>query len=204
MEHLDDERLIEFLTAVDAAEQIERSKPLNLGASAAYYAQRLHWPVFPLKPRGKTPLTSHGFKDASRDLDVIASWWMRWPDANIGTPTGIEGCGLDVIDVDGRTGVASMRLLKHALCPEDCSAETFCGSTGELPPIFARSMTPGADDGPGFHYFIRATGDGNTTAMDPGVDYRGAGGYVVLPPSVGFNGRRYTWAFRPALPGGQA
>lgn len=200
MHTLDDEQLVEFLTAVDSAELIDKAKPLNLAASAHYYARAYSWPVFPLKPRGKTPLTRHGFKDATRDTEQIRAWWTQWPDANIGTPTGDEGCGYDVIDIDGRTGIRSLADLKHAQCPPDCSAVTFCQATGELPPVLARSMTPGGDDGPGFHYFIAATGDGNTTSMDPGIDYRGAGGYVVIAPSVGFNNIRYTWISRPALP----
>jgi hypothetical protein len=197
---LTDEQLVAFLAAIDAVEQVERSKPLDLAASALFYAQRLNWPVFPLKPRGKTPLTRHGFKDATRDPTTIAQWWARWPDANVGTPTGADGCGYDVIDVDGRTGIASLVRLKHAHCPPDCTAEAFCDALGEIPTPLARAMTPGGDDGPGFHYFIPATGDGNTTALEPGIDYRGAGGYVVLCPSIGFNGNRYTWITRPPLP----
>ncbi len=40
-------------------------------------------PVFPLKPLGKTPLTEHGFKDATTDQEQIQAWWKEWPDANI-------------------------------------------------------------------------------------------------------------------------
>lgn len=197
---LTDEQLVEFLTALDAEQILDKSKPTDLARSALYYAQAFEWPVFPLKPRGKTPLTRHGFKDATLNPATIRAWWTTWPDANIGTPTGPDGCGHDVIDIDGRTGIRSLAAIKHALCPPDCSSITFCPALGELPPVLARSMTPGGEDGPGFHYFIAATGDGNTTGMDPGIDYRGAGGYVVLPPSLGFNGHRYTWISRPALP----
>jgi hypothetical protein len=194
MATLDDEQLSDFLAAIDAAEIIEKNKPLNLEASALYYAARIGWPIFPLKPRGKTPLTRHGFKDATRDLDQIRAWWHTNPDANIGTPTGPEGCGYDVIDVDGIEGHRSIADLKHHLCPPDCSAETFCNATGELPPISLRCFTPG---GPGRHYYTPATGDGNASRYLPGLDYRGHGGYVVLPPSIGLNGRRYTWITRP-------
>ena len=33
--------------------------------------------VFPCKPHGKTPLTQHGFKDATRDERQILTWWDR-------------------------------------------------------------------------------------------------------------------------------
>lgn len=195
---LSDEQVVDFLAAIDAAELLYAQREISLADSALFYAERIGWPVFPLKPRGKAPLTRNGFKDATRDRDTVISWWMRWPEANIGTPTGADGCGYDVIDIDGRLGIASLADLKHADCPDDCSADTFCAATGELPPVVCRAMTPGDSDGPGFHYFIEPTGDGNGTNIAPGIDYRGAGGYIVAPPSIGANGARYAWVTRPA------
>jgi len=46
-------------------------------------------PVFPLVPKGKAPLTAHGFKDATDDEAKIRAWWTATPDANIGMPTGL-------------------------------------------------------------------------------------------------------------------
>lgn len=194
---LDDEQLVEFLAAVDAAEILTNDKPIDLAASALYYATRYRWPVFPLQPRGKKPLTNHGFKDATTDPDTVRAWWTQHPDANIGVPTGPDGIGLDVIDVDGPAGYASLALLKHAHCDSTCSTVTFCPATGELPEVVARAWTPG---GPGMHYFTPATGDGNASRYMPGLDYRGAGGYVVVAPSLGLSGKRYSWITRPALP----
>ena len=217
---LNDEQLSDFLAQVDAAEIVSKNKPINLEASALYYAARIGWPVFPLKPRGKTPLLrsahaegdprrgtctgecgrpGHGLYDATLDPEQIRAWWDAEPEANIGTPTGPDGCGYDVIDVDGRTGLATLADLKHASCPPGCSDETFCAATGEIPPVLYRSITPGKDDGPGRHLFIAATGDGNASRYEPGMDYRGKGGYVVLPPSTGLNGNRYSWITRPEV-----
>ena len=54
--------------------------------------QALHWgtkvPIFPLKPGGKTPLSAHGFKDATQDEAQIRAWWTKHPEAEIGVPTG--------------------------------------------------------------------------------------------------------------------
>ena len=69
-----------------------------LNAALGYAAQGLY--VFPIKPRGKTPLTNHGFKDASTDPEQIRAWWTRWPDANIGITTG-KASGFWVLDLDG-------------------------------------------------------------------------------------------------------
>ena len=60
-------------------------------------------PVFPCrncpedKPKDKTPLTPHGFKDATCDPEIVHQWWTSWPDALIGVPTGER---FVVVDVD--------------------------------------------------------------------------------------------------------
>src|SRR4051794_7866020 len=56
-------------------------------------------PVFPCNPGSKKPLTEHGFKDATTSQAIISAWWMRWPDAMVGAPTG-EVSGIVVLDVD--------------------------------------------------------------------------------------------------------
>src|SRR5699024_12735745 len=45
-------------------------------------------PVFPCVPGGKRPLTRHGFHDATNDPDQAEAWWRKYPNANIGVPTG--------------------------------------------------------------------------------------------------------------------
>lgn len=175
-----------LLHAVEAV-GIIRPEPVDMRAAALWYADKLGWPVFPLKARGKTPLTRNGFKDATLELAAIHAWWTDTPDANIGVPTGPAptGCGFDVIDVDGDIGIASMQQL-----------------AGELPQVVAIAFTPG--DGmqrrPGRHLFTPATGHGNTVGFEPGMDYRGAGGYIVAPPSIALHGVRYAWIERPEVP----
>jgi putative DNA primase/helicase len=130
--------------------------------------------VFPCRPRGKDPLTTHGFKDATRDEAQIHRWWMRWPNANIGLPTGEEN-ELVVIDVDGIEGEKRLAML----------GEKF----GKLPPT-SRGKT-----GNGRHIFF-AVPDGCDpipSSVAEGLDIRGDGGYVVGPPSVHPNGKAYEW-----------
>ena len=201
MTQLNDEQLSDLIAAVDAAEVIAKNKPIDMGAAALWYATTLRWPVFPLRPNGKQPLTRHGFKDATLDPDKIRAWWAKWPDANIGVPTGRRdngGCGYDVLDIDGREGLATLATIKHSNCEPGCSAEEFCPATGDLPPISARAFTPG--DGkraPGRHYYTPAAGGTNTSHALPSIDTRGDGGYVCVPPSIDSTGRRYTWLDRP-------
>ncbi len=47
-------------------------------------------PVFPVAARDKVPLirNGRGFRDATTNLAQIETWWRRFPQANIGVPTG--------------------------------------------------------------------------------------------------------------------
>src|SRR5690606_23413178 len=114
---------------------------------------------------------SRGFKDATTNLAQVRAWWTATPDANIGIPTGH---GFDVIDIDPPDGPLSLLELRDA---------------GLVPEVIGKVITPRYGD----HLYVRASGDGNTAGLLPGIDYRGLGGYVVAPPSIGPNGVRYTW-----------
>lgn len=165
----------ERLAQIADREQAEREQRLGAPdalASAAVWYARNGIAVFPLRPRDKRPIPgSHGFKDATTDVEQVILWWKANPLANIGVPTGLT---FDVIDIDGPPGYASLADLREA---------------DLVPPILARAYTPRG----GQHLYVKPTGDGNATAVRPGIDYRGKGGYVVAPPSAGGNGKRYDW-----------
>lgn len=149
----------------DAADAARRNRPEALLAAALWYAAN-GIAVFPLEPRGKKPLPgSRGFKDASTDEETIRAWWAATPSANIGAPTGIT---FDVIDIDGPQGVITM-----ISGPQPTMYQ-------QLPPLLGKVLTPRPG---GQHLYVPPTGRGNAAAIFPGVDYRGAGGYVVVPPS---------------------
>lgn len=153
----------------DANDRLNR--PDALARAAMWYAKN-GIAVFPCKPRDKTPATAHGFKDATTDAAQIAAWWSANPAYNVAAPTGIT---FDAIDVDGPEGVGALWGL---------------GADVTLPEPIGHSLTsrPG-----GHHVFIQPTGAGNKAGIYKHVDYRGKGGYVVLPPSIGANGQRYRW-----------
>ncbi|MBI5445867.1 MAG: bifunctional DNA primase/polymerase [Deltaproteobacteria bacterium] len=134
-------------------------------------------PVFPCRPNGKEPLTGRGFLDASTDPEQIRAWWQRWPDANIGIPTG-DPSGWLVVDLDrkpGADGVAELQRLQEQNGP---IPHTACARTG----------------GGGLHLIFRHPGGiRSRTGVRPGIDVRGDGGYIVAPPSVHASGRRYEW-----------
>lgn len=129
--------------------------------------------VFPLKPHDKVPMTAHGCLDASQSHEHVATWWTRWPDANLGIATGATS-GVLVVDVDGAEGEAA--LSQYAPLPATVEARTGKG----------RHLSFALPDG------VRL---GNTARrLGPQVDTRGDGGYVVAPPSIHPNGHAYRWA----------
>lgn len=149
----------------------DRERQAELMEAAAGYAGR-GLPVFPCQ--GKTPLTEHGFHDASMDAATVLTWWTRWPEANIGIPTGAVS-GLDVLDVDvqhGGQGTLAELERKHGKLP----------ATVEV-------LTPSG----GRHHWFAHGRELKSTAgkLGSGVDTRGEGGYVLVPPSASENGRAY-------------
>lgn len=147
----------------------------DLLSAALTYAAR-GWAVFPIKPRGKTPLTSHGLKDATCDPATIKAWWQRWPTANIGLPAG-RAAGFVVVDIDPRHG-------------GDVTLDELIARHGILPPT-PESMTGGGGRHLLFGYDERVRNSANN--IGPGIDTRGDGGYIVAPPSVHASGKAYVW-----------
>jgi len=138
-------------------------------ATAAMMLARREIPVFPCTPGGKHPLTSHGFHDASTDLATVNAWWQRWPDANIGMPTG-SASGVDVVDVDVHAGGNGFGAFERARL----------AGLAEGWAWLVRTPSGGVHA-----YFLRQGGDEQRSWQVPSqhVDFRGDGGYIVAPPS---------------------
>jgi putative DNA primase/helicase len=130
-------------------------------------------PVFPCEPRGKHPLVKCGFKSATRETEQIRQWWAKWPKANIAIPTGAVS-GFVALDIDpgGDDSLAELTRQYRAL-PETCEVKT--GRGRQL--WFESPAVP----------------IGCKTGFRRGLDSRGDGGYVIVPPSIHANGRRYTF-----------
>jgi hypothetical protein len=130
-------------------------------------------PVFPCRnsprdhERHKKPMTQSGYMDATCDPSVVRKWWTQFPNALIGMPTGWI-TGISVLDID---------------CKHGKNGFTYMGSRNwqSRTPVVARTGTGGAH-----LYFkhdnIRCT----TDEIASGVDTRGDGGYVIVPPSEGY------------------
>ena len=149
----------------------------NAFLDAALEYAELGIPVFPLQPNSKEPMKgSHGLLDASTDADQIRRWWAKTPNANIGARTGNGYVVLDfdMDDAKGEDGLETLREWESA--------------HGELPETVTAITGRG-----GMHLWYRVGGNvQNSTNADKGVDVRGDGGFVVMPPSVHPNGTAYT------------
>ena len=123
--------------------------------------------MFPCEPSGKRPLTKGGHWEATTDEKRIRAWWGRWPEANVGVPTG-KASSLLVLDVDGGEGFAAL-----------AEIELSCG----LAPKSTRARTGGGGEHLYFRYPTDVEVRNSQGYLGPGLDIRGEGGYVLVPPS---------------------
>lgn len=126
-------------------------------------------PVFPVAAGGKQPLTRHGFHDATTDLDRAHAWWSAAPAANIGMPTGAVS-GMVVVDVDVHGPANGYVALDRA------------DNAGLLEGWELLIHTPSD----GLHaYYPASPGlvQRSWQAARAGIDFRGDGGYIIVPPS---------------------
>lgn len=168
--------------------------------AALAFAER-GWPAFPCNMTNKQPLLAAdkdpktgakikgtgGVSRASVHPEEIRAWWKRWPMAMVGLATGHER--LFVVDFDPRHDPET---------GEEWTLERLKGEVEEqigcaLPATLA-ARTPSG----GVHLYFLMPEDGGAPIRNRGnlpnhVDVRGLGGYVIAPPSVMEDGRRYRW-----------
>lgn len=144
---------------------------------AAETLARHGWSIVPIAPRKKRPLiawTEYQQRQAS-DAE-IQTWFERWPDANLAVVTG-QISDIVVLDIDpGHKGDVSIVNLeqRYGTLPETVEAKS---------------------GGGGRHVYFRHPGGAihNRVGIAPGIDFRGDGGLIVVPPSVHPSGNRYEW-----------
>lgn len=127
------------------------------------------WPVFACGD-DKRPVVATGFKAASLDRLVILEQFDRPGATMIGVPTG-ERSGLIIIDIDIKEGRDGREWLDRN---DDVLPQTRTNKTrsGGLHLVFRKPE--GVE--------IR----NSASRIAPGVDVRGEGGYVIIPPSPGY------------------
>lgn len=162
--------LIEAATTADA-----RTAALLLAAAGV--------PVFPCQAGGKRPLSPHGFHDASTARAQVDCWWRTWPEANVGIPTGAAS-GVDVVDVDVHGDATGF-------------------------PAFEKARAAGLLDG--WAWLVRTPSGGvhayfphqptieqrSWQAPSKHIDFRGDGGYIIVPPSQITGAQAAVGRYRP-------
>ncbi|WP_169789032.1 bifunctional DNA primase/polymerase [Nonomuraea candida] len=146
----------------------------RLAAALTYVGQG--WPVFPCIPGGKRPIgrfAPNGLHNATTDIELVSWWWTSEPDANIAIPTGRDT--FDVLDVDQK--------------PDGTGWPAFnrCKAAGLLPEPYAINGTPSG----GIHAMYVGTDQACGSLRKHHLDFKAAGGYILMPPSV-VQGRAYT------------
>jgi putative DNA primase/helicase len=128
----------------------------------------------------KHPITRHGVLDATANTHIIKSWINKNPGCNWAIATG-ELSGVTVLDVDFGSG----------------GAESTYFSSEVLEAI---QDTAKVKTGNGFHaYFSYEEGIKNKVGLYSGIDVRNNGGYVLIPPSTHYSGKKYKWLAQKAF-----
>ena len=144
----------------NAPTRLTRAVSARLGQELASSGLR----VFPLTPGAKAPpLVKDWPNRATRDLEQVVEWAREHPGCNWGIATGN---GLTVVDIDPRNGGEETW----------AALVTQHGTVGTL-----TVLTPSG----GRHLYLKDDPDAplrpGTHALGPGVDVKGASGYVVAP-----------------------
>jgi len=131
--------------------------------------------IIPIKSKDKSPplIAWEDHQARKADEAEIKGWFEKWGDINLGLVTG-EVSGIIVIDIDSEA--AKEGLKKHA---------------GD----YDLEAVPRSRTGRGWQLFFRHPGGKiqNRAGILPNLDFRGDGGYVVVPPSTHPNGETYEW-----------
>lgn len=129
--------------------------------------------VIPLKPKSKIAAIDWKEYQKRRATDTEVRAWFATQPFNVGIVTGSVS-NLVVLDLDGPNGLAFAQ--KHGV---KSSLVSLTGSGKHL-------------------WYQHVEGIKNSaSAIAPGVDVRGEGGYIVAPPSLHENGKAYRFATAP-------
>ena len=134
-------------------------------------------PVFPVDSNSKRPLTPHGLKDASTNLEVIRKWARSFPNCGWGIPTG-EISNLVVIDIDTKNnGIERWNILVSENGNEDPLTVTVRSQNGGIHKYYQING----------HELASGTNLAKENSKDKtGIDIRANGGYIVSALSEGY------------------
>jgi hypothetical protein len=147
----------------------------NLEAALGYLERG--WAVIPAGERTKRPIVPwRRYQHEIPSEKAVNEWFNRWPRANLSVVTG-EISKIVVLDIDpehgGETSLSALEA-RHGQLPETVEAVT---------------------GGGGRHIYFRHPGREvrNRAGLAPGIDLRGDGGSIIVPPSIHPSGNPYFW-----------
>ncbi len=138
---------------------------------ALFLSEKMGWSVIPVSIDKKPLVEWKLYQTQKATRDQIGGWFSN-PEVNLGVVTG-KISNLVVVDIDPR----------HEGTDEAFEeVQTVKSATG----------------GGGWHYFFKyEEGIQNQAGIKPGIDVRGEGGYVIVPPSTHKSGNPYKWLNSP-------
>jgi hypothetical protein len=164
--------------------------PKNTRLQAAQRLAGQGYKVFPVPPGKKQSYIAQRSRFGSgeawgmtNDRVLIEKYWKKWPDANVGLPTGAVNA-IIVIETDTAKGHSSLEI------DGEMALEALQERLGALPKTWMAESPSGS-----LHRFYRHPGGkvkNSASELGPGIDVRGDGGMVVVPPSARKDGT-YRW-----------
>lgn len=143
---------------------------MHIGTPLIASALALGLPVFPCGPNKRPAISKKdggkGFHDATTDVPTIERFFALQNAKLIGVPTG-EASGFDVLDLDYRHGASAFEEANQHRIPATRVHRTRSGGKHFL-----------------FQHVPSVCNSAGVVA--PGVDVRGTGGYMITPPSPGY------------------
>jgi putative DNA primase/helicase len=135
--------------------------------------------VIPIKPGQKSPAPIQWVEAATNDPDIIRGWWTGlYRDHGIGLVLGQvrDDRWLFAVDIDqhGADGAA----VWAEMCAKYCA-----------PPDTVTALTGGG----GTHHVYWAPFEIRNSRLADGIDIRGAGGQILVEPTIHPNGQPYSW-----------
>ncbi|WP_423464220.1 bifunctional DNA primase/polymerase [Promicromonospora sp. MS192] len=167
--------------------ELQRAARCDTTRDAALLLAGAGVPVFPCRPGDTRPRTTRGTADASTDVDRVASWWARYPTANLGVPTG-SSSGVDVVEVTARHGASGYPAIRAARAAGLIDGWAFMVAT----PAGGAQL-----------YFPHAprTGQRSWTGIGVQVSFHGEGSHVLVPPSLVLDADNQPATYRPVMTG---
>jgi hypothetical protein len=133
--------------------------------------------LFPVQSHGKVPLVGEWQKKATTDRETLSAWFHQCPGCNWGLATGPES-RVFVVDVDGEDGATA--ILELSRQHDNRWIETLSVKTARGRHLY-------------FQYPEGVAIRNSASKLARGLDVRGEGGYVIVPPSMHENGHGYEW-----------